>query len=122
MHVPVPPSTLGNGVGSIELTLPPRAAPQCGEMDQDQDGDGLLSMDGRAIRPALLPLLDGLFGPRRGEDIAPPGSSPDFVCGLHSHIERPSTIRFNEPRDSSPDKQRSRLNRKQKEVPINLRN
>jgi len=45
MPVTEPTSDLGSCVGPIESRLPPRAASERGEMDQDQDGDGRLSMD-----------------------------------------------------------------------------
>jgi len=79
--VPVtePKSDLGSCGGSIELLLLPRPAYKRGEKDQDQDGDGRLSMDSPASRSTLLPLLDGPTSPSCGEDVAPPGSSPDLV-------------------------------------------
>jgi len=90
-----------------------------GEMNTDQDGDGRLSLKCPAIRPPYLPILDGPAGPSCGEDIAPPGSSPDLVCGRHCHSERQSKIRLKESRNYSLDMQRSRFNREQKDIPIN---
>jgi len=40
MPVPEPPSHVRISGGPIELLLPPRTAPQRGEINQDQDGDG----------------------------------------------------------------------------------
>jgi len=88
-------------------------------MDQDQDGDGRLPMDSPAFRSTLLPLLDGPTSPGCGEDVAPPGSSPDLVCGRHSHFGATVNNRFNEPRNSPADMQRSRVDYQQKEISIN---
>jgi len=65
MPVAEPTSDMGSCVGTIDLLLPPRTAPQRGEMDQNQDGDGRLSMNSPAFRSTLLPLLDGPTGPSR---------------------------------------------------------
>jgi len=109
---------VGGCGGPTEILLPTRTAHQRGEMDEDQDADGRFQMESPAIWSAMLPLLDGTTGPSCGEDIAPPGSSPDLVCGRHSHFGRQSERRFNEPRDSSSYMQRSRIDRQQKEILI----
>jgi len=66
LPVTEPTSDLGSSGGSIELLLPSRTASKRGEMDQDQDGDGRLSMDSPAFRSTLLPLLDGPTSPSCG--------------------------------------------------------
>jgi len=109
MPVREPASDVGGWGGSIEHLLPPRTFPQRGEMDSNQNGDWRFSWGSPAFRTTLLPLLDGPAGPSSGDDIAPLGSSPDFVCGIHSHFGRHPAIRFNEPRYSSSNMQRSRL-------------
>jgi len=48
-----------------------------------------------------------------------PGSSPDLVCERHAHFGRQPAIRFNEPRDPSPNFKLSRIDSQQKEISIN---
>jgi len=73
-------------------------------------------MKSPAFGSAFLPLLDGPTSPNGGEDVAPPGSSPDLVCERHSHFGRQSTSRFNEAQNSTPDMQRGRVDYQQKEI------
>jgi len=56
------PKDVGSAGGPVEFLLPPRASPQHGEMDPDQDGDGLFTIDRPALQPTCLPTLDGPTG------------------------------------------------------------
>lgn len=70
-----------------------------------------------AVRPERLPILDGPASSSCGEDMTPPGRSPDLVCGRYSPSGRQAGNRSNEARDSSSDVQRCRFYCEQEKVP-----